>query len=86
MKKQYFSPERDGFYGVYCPNPAPCNKAMIAMLGDSSDDRMVKSGVKWLHRLDYNVIAMSLGKKDYRYHDYPLDLWPLYGQQKAHPA
>lgn len=50
MDRQYFSPERDGFYGVYYPNPVPSDKAMIAMLGDSSDDHMVKSGVKWLHK------------------------------------
>ncbi len=42
MKKQYFNPERDGFYGVYYPNSTPSSKAMIARLGDSSDDRMVQ--------------------------------------------
>ena len=59
MNKQYYSPERDGFYGVYYPNPAPSRKAVIAMLGDSSDDRMVVSGVKWLHKRGCNVMAMS---------------------------
>lgn len=44
MKMQYFYPEQDGFYGVYYPNPAPSRKVFIAMLGDSSDDRMVVSG------------------------------------------
>lgn len=73
MNKQYFSPERDGFYGVYYPNPAPCRKAFIAMLGDSSDDRMVLSGVKWLHERGCNVMAMSPAKKDYGHHDYPLE-------------
>ena len=73
MEKQYFSPERDGFYGVYYPNPVPSSKAMIAMLGDSSDDHMVKSGVKWLHGQGCNVMAMSPGKKDYGHHDYPLE-------------
>lgn len=73
MNKQYFFPERDGFYGVYYPNPASSRKAVIAMLGDSSDDWMVVSGVKWLHKRGCNVMAMSPAKKDYGHHDYPLE-------------
>ncbi|MDO5338144.1 MAG: acyl-CoA thioester hydrolase/BAAT C-terminal domain-containing protein [Eubacteriales bacterium] len=74
MKKQYFEPERDGFYGVYYPNPASnSKKAIIAMLGDSSDDWMAASGVKWLHKRGCNVMAMSPDKKDYGHHNYPLE-------------
>lgn len=73
MNKQYFSPERDGFYGVYYQNPTPSRKAVIVMLGDSSDDRMVVSGVKWLHKRGCNVMAMSPAKRDYGHHDYPLE-------------
>ena len=73
MNKQYFTPEQDGFYGVYYPNSASSQKAVIVMLGDSSDDRMVVSGVKWLHRLGCNVMAMSPAKKDYGHHEYPLE-------------
>lgn len=73
MKMQHFSPEQDGFYGVYYPNPTPSRKAFIAMLGDSLDDRMVVSGVKWLHKRGCNVMAMSPAKKDYGHHDYPLE-------------
>jgi len=73
VKRQYFALEKDSFYGVYYPNPTPSNKAFIAMLGDSSDDRMAVSGVKWLHRRGCNVMAMSPGKKDYGHHDYPLE-------------
>lgn len=73
MEKQYFSPDRDGFYGVYYPNPTPDRKAFIAMLGDSSDDYMAVSGVKWLHRQGCNVMAMSPDRKDYGCHDYPLE-------------
>lgn len=73
MQKQYFAPERDGFYGVYYPNSTSSGKTMIAMLGDSSDDRMVVSGVKWLHKRGCNVMAMSPGKKEYGHHDYPLE-------------
>lgn len=72
MNKQYFSPERDGFYGVYYPNSVPGSKAMIALLGDSSDDRMVRCGAKWLHKRGCNVIAMSPVEEN-GYHDYPLE-------------
>lgn len=73
MQKKSFTPEQDGFYGVYYPNSNPCGKAFIAMLGDSSDDRMVVSGVKWLHKRGCSVMAMSPGKKEYGHHDYPLE-------------
>lgn len=73
MEKKYFYPDTEGFYGVYYPNPNLCKMAMIAMLGDSSDDHMVVSGVKWLHRRGLNVMAMSPGKKDYGHHNYPLE-------------
>lgn len=73
MKKQYFYPEQDSFYGVYYPDQVPSNKALIVMLGDSSDSRMVVSAVKWLHKRGCNVMAMSPDKKDYGYHDYPLE-------------
>ena len=40
MDKQYFNPDKDGFYGVYYPNKEKSGHVMIAMLDDSSDDRM----------------------------------------------
>ena len=46
---------------------------MITMLGDSSDDRMAVSGVKWLHKLGCNVLTMSPSKQDYGHHNYPLE-------------
>ena len=73
MKKVYFKPETDGFYGVYYPNPNATSKAMIVMLGDSSDDRMAVSGVKWVQKLGCNVLAMSPDKQDYGHHNYPLE-------------
>ena len=73
MEKTYFSPEKDGFYGVYYPNKKETGKVIIAMLGDSSDDRMAVSGVKWLHKLGCNVLAMSPDKQDYGHHNYPLE-------------
>lgn len=73
MEKQYLNPDKDGFYGVYYPNPKETRKAMIIMLGDSSDDRMAVSGVKWAHKLGCNVMAMSPDKQDYGHHNYPLE-------------
>ena len=73
MKKIYFQPEADGFFGVCYPNPTETDKAMILMLGDSSDDRMAVSGVKWAHKLGCNVMAMSPDKQDYGHHNYPLE-------------
>ena len=73
MKKQYFTPEKDGFYGVFYPHPYDSRKAMIVMLGDSSDDRMAVCGAKWMHISGFHVLAMSPGKKDYGHHNYPLE-------------
>ncbi len=71
--KHYVSPKRDGFYGAYYPNPVSSSKAMIAMLGDSSDDHMAKSGVRWLYGWVAMLMAMSPGRKDYGHHNYPLE-------------
>lgn len=73
MKKVYLNPQKDGFFGVYYPNEETVNKAMIVMLGDSSDDRMAVSGVKWAQKLGCNVMAMSPDKRDYGHHNYPLE-------------
>ncbi len=32
MNKQYFSPEQDGFYGVYYPNPSLSHMDVIVCL------------------------------------------------------
>lgn len=74
MRKRYFSIEKDGFYGVWYPHPKFCSKkAMIVMLGDSSDDHMAVSGIKWIHRQGWNALAMSPDKKDYGHHNLPLE-------------
>ena len=49
LNKQIAIPETEGFYGVYYPNKKASDKAMILMLGDSSDDRLAVSGAKWIH-------------------------------------
>ena len=73
MKKRYFDVETDGFYGAYwkCKTDSDC--AMIAMIGDDSEDYLARTSVKWLHKLGVNVMTMSPGKKDYGHHNYPLE-------------
>ena len=65
--------ETDGFYGAYwkCKTGSGC--AMIAMIGDDSEDYLARTSVKWLHKLGVNVMTMSPGKKDYGHHNYPLE-------------
>ena len=73
MNKRHFYTEKDGFYGVYwqCKKESDC--AMIAMIGDDSEDYLARTSVKWLHKLGLNVITMSPAKKDYGHHNYPLE-------------
>ena len=73
MKKRHFDVETDGFYGAYwkCKTGSGC--AMIAMIGDDSEDYLARTSVKWLHKLGVNVMTMSPGKKDYGHHNYPLE-------------
>ena len=73
MKKLYFSPERDGFYGAYYPTNEQISKTMIVMLGDDIDDMLVKSAVRWLHTLGCHVMALAPAKKDYGHHSYPIE-------------
>ena len=74
MNKQIFTPERDGFCGAWYPAPKQqTDRAVILMLGDSSEDRMATVGAKWLHRQGYHALAMSADKKDYGHHNYPLE-------------
>lgn len=73
MKKLYFSPERDGFYGAYYPNQNFSRKAMIVMLGDDIDDMLVIAAVKWLKTLGCNVMALAPAEKDYGHHSYPIE-------------
>lgn len=67
------TPEIDGFYGAYYPNDRATDKAVILMLGDSSDDRMAVSGAKWLHMNGCHALCMSPDKKDYGHHSYPIE-------------
>ena len=75
MNKQIFTSSRDGFCGAWYPLPGAqqARRAVILMLGDSSEDRMAASGEKWLHRQGCNALAMSADRKDYGHHNYPLE-------------
>ena len=69
MVKKMFSPETDGFYGCWYPNPSGPDTALILMLGDDSTDLMAVSGVRWIHKLGHSALAMSPAKKDYGHHN-----------------
>lgn len=73
LQREYFSIEKDGFFGAYFPNPKATDRCIIAMIGDDIDDYMALSGVKWLHRRNCNVMTMSPSRKDYGHHSYPLE-------------
>ena len=75
MKRQYFSMEKDGFYGAYYPNEKANNKAFLCMIGDSADNMMVRGAAKWLHDLGCHVLALAPAKTDCGYHSYPLECY-----------
>ena len=62
MERQYYSPEKNGFYGAFYECPSDSDRAMILMLGDAIDDRMAMSGTRWLHQQKCHVMAMSPDK------------------------
>ena len=60
MNKQIFTPERDGFCGAWYPAPKQqTDRAVILMLGDSSEDRMATVGAKWKKKI-YRLTAQSI--------------------------
>lgn len=73
MKKQVFRLDSDGFNGAWYPTSSESGRGLIIMLGDSSEDRMAKTGEKWLNEQGIHVMAMSPDKKDYGHHNYPLE-------------
>ena len=70
---QEFTAEKDGFIGAWYGGPADSKKAIILMIGDSSTDHMAKCGAGWLVRNGCHTLTMSVGKKDYGHHNYPLE-------------
>lgn len=73
MKKQFFSNEKDGFYGTYYENPKGANCAMIGLFGDDPNDFMAKCGAKWLHKNGVNVMCMSPDMKNYSHVNFSLE-------------
>lgn len=73
MKKQFFSNEKDGFYGTYYENPKGANYSMIGLFGDDPNDFMAKCGAKWLHKNGVNVMCMSPDMKNYSHVNFPLE-------------
>lgn len=73
MKKQFFSNEKDGFYGTYYENPKDANCAMIGLFGDDPNDFMAKCGAKWLHKNGVNVMCMSPDVKNYGHVNFRLE-------------
>ena len=73
MKKKVFRNESDGFNGAWYPASVQSYRGLIIMLGDSAEDRMAKTGAKWLNEQGIHVMAMSPDKKDYGHHNYPLE-------------
>lgn len=73
MKKQFFSNEKDGFYGTYYENPKGANCAMIGLFGDDPNDFMAKCEAKWLHKNGVNVMCMSPDVKNYGHVNFPLE-------------
>lgn len=73
MKKQFFSNEKDGFYGTYYENPKGANYAMIGLFGDDPNDFTAKCGAKWLHKNGVNVMCMSPDMKNYSHVNFPLE-------------
>ncbi len=73
MKKQFFSNEKDGFYGTYYENPKGANCTMIGLFGDDPNDFMAKCGAKWLHKNGVNVMCMSPDVKNYSHVNFPLE-------------
>ena len=72
-KGQIFRIGSDGLNGAWYPCPSGSRRGMILMLGDSSEDRMAKTGAKWLNGQGIHVLAMSPDRKDYGHHSYPLE-------------
>ena len=74
MQKRVLSVNDDGFYGVWYPNSkVKSARAIILMLGDSADSRMVRSGAAWIHRQGFHALAVSPEKKALGRHNEPLE-------------
>lgn len=73
MKHVHLDDEKYGFYGAYWKNKNNVKCAIIAMLGDDCEDYLARCSVKYLLKQNVNVLTMSVGKKNYSYHNCPLE-------------
>ncbi len=73
MKKIHLENSDFGFYGAYYPYKRNSNHARIVRIGDDPEDHRAKSAVSYLLEKGINVLARSPGKKNYSYHNYPLE-------------
>lgn len=73
MRKRYFNPTDDGFYGVFHPHRTNTKCVAIMMMGDSAEDYMAKTWAQWLHRHGMAVLAMAASRKDVGHHNYPIE-------------
>ena len=58
MKKQHYSVEEHGFYGVYDPHPAGSRAAIIALMCLEVDNALMRGFVRFLQSQGLNVLAM----------------------------
>ena len=77
MTREYFSIERDGFYGTYYPCRSGSEYMVIMQIGDNTDDILAKAGVKFAHELGVNVLAMSPDRGSYAFHDFPIERYGM---------
>ena len=77
MTREYFSIERDGFYGTYYPCSKGSEYMAIMQIGDNTDDILAKAGVKFAHDFGLNVMAMSPDRASYAFHDFPIERFGL---------
>ena len=73
MKQLYFDPFLHGFYGAYYENPKGSDSAVLFLLGESVDDLLVKTGVRWLHRQGCNVMVIAPSQVPCGYFSFPLE-------------
>lgn len=72
-RKVLFNNKINGFYGTYWENKIKSKSAILCFLGDDANDTMAILGVKYLFSLGINALTMSVDKKSYSYHNFPLE-------------
>ncbi len=73
MKHIHCNDNDKGFYGDYWPCMKETKAAMIAMIGDDSSDYLARTAVKWLLKKNVNVLTVSIVRKNYSFHNFPLE-------------